>query len=108
MSNAEDDLILDENGFLADASSWNHQIARQLAALEGIELQEGHWDILELVRQFHEQYAMSPVNRALVKWIREHRGEGIGNSVYLMQLFPGSPARLASRIAGLPKPHNCL
>ncbi|MEE3018855.1 MAG: TusE/DsrC/DsvC family sulfur relay protein, partial [Pseudomonadota bacterium] len=27
---------------------------------------------------------------------------------YLMSLFPGSPARVGSRIAGLPKPKNCL
>ncbi|MGB1139001.1 MAG: TusE/DsrC/DsvC family sulfur relay protein, partial [Luminiphilus sp.] len=27
---------------------------------------------------------------------------------YLMGLFPGSPARVGSRIAGLPKPKNCL
>ena len=28
--------------------------------------------------------------------------------MYLLKLFPGSPAKLASKIAGLPKPDNCL
>ena len=28
--------------------------------------------------------------------------------IYLMSLFPGSPAKLGSKIAGLPKPENCL
>ncbi|MES2603574.1 MAG: TusE/DsrC/DsvC family sulfur relay protein, partial [Pseudomonadota bacterium] len=31
-----------------------------------------------------------------------------GNSLYLLSLFPGSPARLAARIAGLPRPVNCM
>jgi len=28
--------------------------------------------------------------------------------LYLLQLFPGSPARVAAQLAGLPKPENCL
>jgi tRNA 2-thiouridine synthesizing protein E len=46
--------------------------------------------------------------RILVKHVRSQLGEEKGNSIYLMQLFPGSPAKLASKLAGLPKPDNCL
>ena len=31
-----------------------------------------------------------------------------GKSIYLMSLFPGSAAKIGSKIAGLPKPDNCL
>ena len=45
---------------------------------------------------------------ALVNYVKVHLGVEQGNSLYLMGLFPGSPARVGSRIAGLPKPKNCL
>ena len=35
-------------------------------------------------------------------------GKEKSRSIYLMQLFPPSPARVASKIAGLPRPENCL
>ncbi|MCZ6459336.1 MAG: TusE/DsrC/DsvC family sulfur relay protein, partial [Gammaproteobacteria bacterium] len=31
-----------------------------------------------------------------------------GTSIYLLKLFPGSPAKLLAKIAGLPRPTNCL
>ena len=31
-----------------------------------------------------------------------------GNSIYLHKLFPGNPAKLAAKIAGLPRPTNCI
>jgi tRNA 2-thiouridine synthesizing protein E len=46
--------------------------------------------------------------RPLVKQVREQLGEDKANSIYLMQLFPGSPAKLLAKIAGLPRPTNCL
>ena len=52
--------------------------------------------------------ANSPANRALVNYTKQQFGKAKGNSLYLMGLFPGSPALVGSRIAGLPKPKNCL
>ena len=46
--------------------------------------------------------------RPLVKYCRLNLGADKGSSIYLMSLFPGSPAKLGSKIAGLPKPENCL
>jgi len=46
--------------------------------------------------------------RPLVKFVGQELGKDKGNSMYLLTLFPGSPAKLGSKIAGLPKPENCL
>jgi len=46
--------------------------------------------------------------RPLVKLVKEKLGEDCGSSVYLMGLFGGSPAKTAAKIAGLPRPTNCL
>ena len=83
-------------------------MAQQLAAAEGIELTEQHWEILELLRAYYEEFDASPAMRPLVKYCALKLGADKGKSIYLMSLFPGSPAKIGSKIAGLPKPENCL
>ncbi|MGK0440426.1 MAG: tRNA 2-thiouridine synthesizing protein E [Pseudohongiellaceae bacterium] len=101
-------IALDKEGFLINLSDWNEAAAGQLAASENIELTAQHWEIILLLRQFYQQYELSPAMRPLVSYIGQHLGSDKGKSIYLMTLFPGSPAKLASKIAGLPKPDNCL
>lgn len=100
--------ICDTKGFLANKHAWNDAVATCFAEMEGITLTDAHWEILHLLREFHETYDASPANRALVNFVKKRLGPDKGNSLYLMGLFPGSPARIGSRIAGLPKPKNCL
>ena len=64
--------------------------------------------MIEAVRDFYSQFEHSPAMRALVKFIRINLGEDKGRSIYLLRLFPNSPALLISKIAGLPRPDNCL
>ena len=100
--------MCDDNGFLLDRDKWTPDIAAAFAAEEGIELTDAHWQILGCLRDFYQEFGDSPANRALVNYVKMHVGVEHGNSLYLMGLFPGSPARVGSRIAGLPKPKNCL
>ncbi|RKR06224.1 tRNA 2-thiouridine synthesizing protein E [Kushneria sinocarnis] len=100
--------MLDEEGYLLDPAEWTPAVTRILAEHEGRTLDERHWAIIELVRAFYERYEMAPAMRALVKLVRQSLGEEQGRSVYLMTLFPESPARVVARLAGLPKPTNCL
>lgn len=97
-----------EQGFLCHVSDWNEDVARALAEREGIELTPAHWEILHLLRDFYTAYDSSPAMRALVKYVRLRLGDEKGRSVYLLRLFPGSPAKIGSKIAGLPRPANCL
>ena len=99
---------LDKHGFLASRALWTEAVAHELAALESLSLSPEHWEILHLLRAYYEEFDASPANRALVSYVKSHLGPEKGNSIYLMGLFPGSPARVGSRIAGLPKPKNCL
>ena len=101
-------IELDQNGFLVKLSDWSEAVAVALARNEGIELSPAHFEVIHALRQFYTQYQLSPAMRPLVKYIGQQLGTDKGNSLYLLSLFPGSPARLASKIAGLPKPDNCL
>jgi tRNA 2-thiouridine synthesizing protein E len=96
-------------GFLEDAAQWNPGVADVIAAEDNIQLSDNHWEIIKFLRDFYQQYEVSPPsNRLFVKAVKERFGEEKGNSIYLMQLFPGTPAKTACRIAGLPRPTNCL
>ena len=96
-------------GFLEDAWQWNESVAAKIATESGVSLSQEHWEIIKLLRDFYKQHEISPPsNRLFVKAVREILGEDKGNSIYLMQLFPGTPAKTACRIAGLPRPTNCL
>jgi tRNA 2-thiouridine synthesizing protein E len=96
-------------GFLEDAEHWNPEVATALAAESDLQLSDNHWEIIKFLRSFYQEYEVSPPsNRLFVKAVKETFGEEKGNSIYLMQLFPGTPAKTACRIAGLPRPTNCL
>jgi tRNA 2-thiouridine synthesizing protein E len=98
----------DSEGFLRKLDDWSPAVAEQIALAEGIELAEAHWEILYLLREYYRLYDASPAMRSLVKYCALSLGPEKGRSIYLLQLFPGSPARIGSKIAGLPKPDNCL
>ena len=101
-------IALDQDGNLAHLEQWSEAVAQLLAQTHGIELSPAHWEVLWLVRNFYKQRGLSPVMRILVKLVERELGPVKGNSLYLLSLFPDSPAKLAARIAGLPRPVNCL
>ncbi len=98
----------DGEGFLRNLDDWDPEVAAQIAGAEGIELDERHWEIIHLLRAYYEEFDASPAMRPLVKYCALKLGTEKGRSIYLMSLFPGSPAKIGSKIAGLPKPENCL
>lgn len=100
-------VALDKEGFLQDFRDWQPELAPEIAATEGIELIEAHWEVIHLVRDYYQRFHISPTSRVLVKLVGEQLGEEKGRSIYLMQLFTAKSAKLVAKIAGLPKPANC-
>lgn len=101
-------VALDSDGHLLDPECWSSEIAEKMAEREARVLTPEHWEIIELQRDFYTRFEMAPAMRALVKATRQQLGEEKGSSLYLMSLFPESPARVSARLAGLPRPTNCL
>jgi len=97
-----------KEGFLQDSSLWTPAVGNALAAAHGVELSDEHWEVLNLLRDFCDQGNEPPSMRHLSREIREHLGADKAKSIYLMRLFGSSPAKMAARLAGLPKPKNCL
>lgn len=102
------DLTFDKEGFLTSLNLWDEHVANAIAKKEGIELTDAHFEVIYLLRDFYQKHEVAPANRPLVKLVKTQISEEKGNSIYLMTLFPESPAKIGAKIAGLPKPPNCL
>lgn len=98
----------DAEGFLCDLADWDVQVAEVIATEEGITLTDAHHEVIQALREFYAQFGLSPAMRPFTKYLKEKLGKEKATSIYLLQLFPGSPAKIAAKIAGLPKPDNCL
>ncbi len=99
---------LDKDGFLADLSRWDTDVAKALAANDGASLTAAHWEVMHALRAFYARTDTAPAMRPFVKLVKTALGPEKGNSIYLMELFGESPAKTAARWAGLPRPTNCL
>jgi tRNA 2-thiouridine synthesizing protein E len=102
------DIATDNDGYLLHFDDWDDGVAVAIAAEQGIALDDAHREILLLLRRFYREFEQSPAMRPLVNYTKRELGPDKGNSIYLLRLFPGSPAKIATRIAGLPRPEHCL
>ena len=101
-------LSVDNEGFLQNLNDWNTDAALQLAQSEGLTLTDAHWEVLYILREFYAEFDHSPAMRPFIRYLKQQLGSDKANSLYLLQLFPESPAKIAAKIAGLPRPENCL
>lgn len=99
---------VDNDGYLLNLDDWSETFATLMAERDGITLTPEHWEIIQLVREFYQEYKTSPAIRMLVKAMSQKFGEEKGSSRYLQRLFPDGPAKQATKFAGLPKPAKCL
>jgi len=93
---------LNDEGFFMDPNSWTPAMAEEMAKADGIDtLTEPHWTVIDFMRKEYFEKGTGPTVRVL--------GKTSGVSVKeLYLLFPKGPAKMAARIAGIPKPKGCI
>ncbi len=99
---------VDEEGYLVNLNEWTADAAKILSAQDELELTDSHWEVINFLREYYEEYQIAPAVRVLTKAIGKKLGPEKGNSKYLYELFPYGPAKQACRFAGLPKPTGCV
>ncbi len=99
---------MSEKNHLTKLPAWSADTAGDLASEDKLQLSAEHIEVLEVARQFYDQFGFSPSMRPLCKSVATELSMEKGRSIYLLQLFPGSPAKLVAKFAGLPKPKNCI
>jgi dissimilatory sulfite reductase related protein len=95
-------IEVDGEGFLQRPEQWTEELAAQIAADHGIaELTDRHWQVVRYMRTTYLETGTAPTIRTL--------GKASGVPIKeLYQLFPKGPAKLAAKIAGIPKPRGCI
>ncbi len=101
-------LDTDEEGYLENLADWETDVAQIMATEDDLDLTDEHWEIINFLRNYYEEYQIAPAVRILTKAVGKRMGKDKGNSRYLYQLFPYGPAKQACRYAGLPKPTGCV
>jgi tRNA 2-thiouridine synthesizing protein E len=96
------DVAINDEGFLEQPEQWTKEMAVEIAKQEGIaQLNPQHWQVIDFMRKEYFEKGTGPTVRAL--------GKTSGVTVKeLYQLFPKGPAKLAAKIAGIPKPRGCI
>lgn len=92
----------DDEGFLLEPD-FSEEAARAIAQVEGIELGDDHWLVIEYLRERFRDDGQTPNFRNMVKdFEQSHPGTDWKTRLY--ELFPNQPARQGPRVAGLTKP----
>jgi tRNA 2-thiouridine synthesizing protein E len=96
------DVELTDEGFFVHPEQWSEAMAPELARREGIdELTDAHWTVIRFMRAEFLAKGTGPTVRVL--------GKTSGVSIKeLYELFPKGPAKIAAKIAGIPKPRGCI
>src|SRR5574341_16625 len=100
-SNVMEAIEFDAEGYMLDATAWTPDIARALAAQAGLTLTDRHFAVIEFARAEFFKNGDAPSIRRITK-------ESGVDTKELYALFPGGPAKLAAKIAGLKKPTGCI
>ena len=102
MTIANIDVELNEEGFFVDPDQWTEDMVPDLARREGIEpVTDTHWQVIRFMRSEYLAKGTGPTVRVL--------GKTSGVTIKeLYQLFPKGPAKLAAKIACIPKPRGCI
>ncbi len=98
----------DEEGYITNLSEWTKDLAGVIAKAENIDMNEEHWEVVNFLRDYYDEYQIAPAVRVLIKAVSKSMGPEKGNNKYMYELFPYGPAKQACKIAGLPKPTGCV
>jgi tRNA 2-thiouridine synthesizing protein E len=87
-------------GYLKNMDQWTPELARELAAKEGITLTDKHFEVLNWLREKQKEGVQLSM--------RKVGASGIVDIKQLYALFPGGPLKISSKLAGIPKPASCV
>ncbi len=91
---------VNEEGYLTDFSQWDKSVGENIAAEEGIEMTDRHWEVIDYLQdQYQKEVALS---------IRRIKKSGVVDIKEFYALFPGGPLKISTKIAGIPKPASCV
>ncbi len=95
------DFDVDDEGFFTDREQWSEDLAKHLAPLIDVDLDEEHWAPLRFMRADSLETGVTPT-------LRRMQNVGGFDVRRLYELYPTKPIKKMSWLAGLPKPVGCV
>jgi len=89
----------DAEGYLEDIDAWTPEAARAMASHDDLILTAGHWEVINILREYYHEYGVAPSVRVLVRAVGERLSPDKAKNAYLYRLFPEgrSGRRVATR-----------
>ncbi|HJX17491.1 MAG TPA: TusE/DsrC/DsvC family sulfur relay protein [Acidiferrobacterales bacterium] len=94
-------LEVDGDGFLLDRDLWSEELVPQLAANDGIEINDQIMHYINEARRMYEEDGVVPPLRKFAKAM-----DTTTNDLYAV--FKKGPMKLICKWGGLPKPTGCV
>lgn len=91
----------DGDGYLVDRDGWTEEIARAMAAADGVDLSDVKWNHIQKAREFYEEFGVVPPIRKFAKYVGEDQKE-------IFSLWMTGPMKPITKYGGLPKPTGCV
>ena len=85
--------------------NWNRARSETLAANEGFELTDQHWQVISYLREQYLEHGLPRFARTAARALNKQFAAQGGNK-YLHDLFPDGPVTQGSRLANLRTPAN--
>lgn len=101
----ENTVARDSEGYLIDPETWNRDVAAELAAEEGIRLEDLTWSVVDFMRAYWQEHQVAPDVRHVVDYLTGTRGldkKTAKNALF--KLFPYGYVKQACKIAGMMRP----
>ena len=87
---------------------WTPDAARQIAAAEGLELGEDHWETVRALQEYYARHEGAEIRRRALHDALEEKFHHKGGLRYLYTLFQGGPIAQGCRVAGLKPPAGAV
>ena len=98
-------VSLRADGRLDNLNDWTPELAEALAKNEGLLLTEPHWNVINTMREYYEEFNISPILKLLRRELSKKYGSEHASVDALDKLFPNGVQHQGSRLAGIPLAH---
>ena len=91
----------DGDGYLQDRDIWSEAIAKAMADVDGVTIDENKWNQILKAREYYEEFGVVPPIRKFAKYV------GVDQKEMFSQWMTG-PMKPITKYGGVPKPTGCV
>lgn len=91
----------DGDGYLQDRDAWSEEVARAMAQVDGVTIDDSKWEQIMKAREYYEEFGVVPPIRKFAKYV------GVDQKDIFSQWMTG-PMKPITKYGGLPKPTGCV